>query len=99
MITGPCLCGDPYCGSCGDPYQEAIDDALDDLEQEILNNRLTVEEIELLKIIGLQAVELSRKIVDKVVFETNYNHKAELDSMQSFYEEELDTLRERREYI
>jgi len=32
-MTGPCMCGDPYCGSCGDPTQarwEAFVDALYD---------------------------------------------------------------------
>ena len=27
MVTGPCLCGDPYCPSCGDPSLAAAEEA------------------------------------------------------------------------
>ena len=29
---GPCLCGDPYCGSCGDPYLAELEGAFISIE-------------------------------------------------------------------
>ena len=31
MVKGPCLCGDPYCGSCGDPSLADMEAAVDKL--------------------------------------------------------------------
>ena len=30
-MTGPCLCGDPYCGSCGDPGAAALEEFVESL--------------------------------------------------------------------
>jgi len=27
VVKGPCLCGDPYCGSCGDPSLAALEES------------------------------------------------------------------------
>lgn len=34
-MTGPCLCGDPYCSSCGNPSAAAYADWLDYLMDEV----------------------------------------------------------------
>jgi hypothetical protein len=38
---GPCLCGDPYCGSCGNPGLAALEDAADEINEEV-NKALSV---------------------------------------------------------
>ena len=30
-MVGPCLCGDPYCGSCGDPSAAILEEAENEL--------------------------------------------------------------------
>ena len=38
-MTGPCLCGDPYCSSCGNPSQAMFSDQIDMIADEIYNLR------------------------------------------------------------
>ena len=42
MRSGPCLCGDLYCGSCGDPSLEALDAAHDALSDMLVEQRASL---------------------------------------------------------
>ena len=34
-MTGPCLCGDPYCGACGDPGLALFEEFIDGLSKKL----------------------------------------------------------------
>lgn len=48
MSIGPCLCGDPYCGSCGDPAAAKYADAVDAFNEKLDNVGLDEFEFSLL---------------------------------------------------
>jgi len=66
MGNGPCLCGDPYCPSCGNPASAALEDAIgeaaDRLVDGLYNENLDPDEYDLVLEVGLAAVRSARKI-------------------------------------
>lgn len=48
-MTGPCMCGDPYCPSCGDPGAAAWEDAMDAFSEWAEKEGLDLSELETLK--------------------------------------------------
>lgn len=58
---GPCLCGDPYCGSCGNPSLAKLEAIKDDFMEKIHNAGLDEFEYRIVLDVGLKAVEMSRK--------------------------------------
>lgn len=53
-MTGPCLCGDPYCGSCGDPSLAQFEAMIDELTEEL--GKLSESECALFVKMGRAAV-------------------------------------------
>jgi hypothetical protein len=66
-MSGPCLCGDPYCPSCGSPEAAKVEAANEWAMAEFSNANLTPDEYKLVVKVGLQAVEAVRKAVDEEV--------------------------------
>ena len=61
-MAGPCLCGDPYCGSCGDPgcadQEAAVENFMDTLLED---HQLMPDELEfLVKVIPLILTEVRK---------------------------------------
>lgn len=65
MSKGPCLCGDPYCGSCGNPEQAAYEDACTELGDRLIEMKLSKEELELFEKVGRAAVERLRPMLQE----------------------------------
>jgi len=59
-MTGPCLCGDPYCPSCGNPAAAEYADAVDELCERLLEKDFTLEELRQFESAGNFSVDASR---------------------------------------
>lgn len=59
--TGPCLCGDPYCGSCGNPEAMAFADAVDFALETLSELIETDNDLELLNIFISMVKRLKEK--------------------------------------
>lgn len=64
-MPGPCLCGDPYCGSCGDPMLAEQEAAVEKLVETLMvDHQLMPDEMEfLVKVIPVLLEEI-RKLRD-----------------------------------
>lgn len=66
-MPGPCLCGDPYCGSCGNPEEAAFHDAMDVMIDKACSKINSTYEIRIFYLAGLAAVRAHRKAVDEIL--------------------------------
>lgn len=62
-MVGPCLCGDPACGSCGDPAWEEIEAAQEEALEWMSRARLTAVEYRIVVRVGLVAVKQARRAI------------------------------------
>ena len=67
MVKGPCLCGDPYCGSCGDPSLLAEEVAIDKLMDTMSNSGATIDHYTILIAIAPVLIKAVNDAVDSVV--------------------------------
>lgn len=61
-MTGPCLCGDPYCPSCGDPGLAEKEAAHEAFAERLWNTDLAAGELDLLFEAGMAAVKAHRAV-------------------------------------
>ena len=69
MVKGPCLCGDPYCGSCGDPSLLAEEAAIDKLMDTMSNSGATIDHYIILIAIVPALIKAVNNVVDAVVLD------------------------------
>lgn len=62
-MSGPCLCGDPYCPRCGNPSLAKLEAAQDWAAEQFANADLDENEYKLAVAVGLAAVTASRELV------------------------------------
>ena len=67
-MTGPCMCGDPYCPSCGDPQAAAVEAFIDALYEKVQD--FNEDEAAVFVAAGEAAVKAMRE--RKVVPAANY---------------------------
>ncbi len=67
MVKGPCLCGDPYCGSCGDPSLLAEEGAIDELIDTMRNNGATIDHYKVLIHLVPRLITVINEVVDDIV--------------------------------
>jgi len=68
-MSGPCLCGDPYCGSCGNPEMAKYEDWCDSFMEMIDNEQLDEHECLFLQELIPEIISKLR-IVSKAVTDT-----------------------------
>jgi hypothetical protein len=66
-MKGPCLCGDPYCGSCGDPSLLAEEGAIDELIDVMRNNGATIDHYKVLIHLVPKLIAVINEVVNDVV--------------------------------
>jgi hypothetical protein len=64
-MVGPCLCGDPYCGSCGDPSLVILEEAEIKLADTMNEHKATIEHYDMV----IKLVPILIRVVDEVVNE------------------------------
>jgi hypothetical protein len=64
-MVGPCLCGDPYCGSCGDPSLAILEEAEIKLADTMNEHKATIEHYDMV----IKLVPILIRVVDEVVNE------------------------------
>ena len=78
-MTGPCLCGDPYCPSCGDPAGQAEIDAVVSVLEKAEKKIETYHEARIFYMAGMAAVREHRKAVDTIVSEQTQEADMSID--------------------
>lgn len=80
-MSGPCLCGDPYCPSCGSPGQAKLEAAYEAATDAMINYKLSPDEVAVFAKIGLEAALAFRTELDRVIQE-----RAALEQEAKMYE-------------
>lgn len=60
-MTGPCLCGDPYCPRCGDPAAAILEELANNAADDMLSFVTTPEEVRIFELAGYMAVYAHRE--------------------------------------
>ncbi len=81
-MSGPCLCGDPYCGSCGNPEQAAMDEKFEEFVDELYEIIHTYEEMEFIKSVTSKLLEEFRAQVANRINEIRVGDMMEIDCLQ-----------------
>lgn len=66
-MSGPCLCGDPYCPSCGNPGAAELEATEEWAMEEMSKAQLTPDEYRLVVTVGLAVVFECRKYAETVL--------------------------------
>lgn len=82
MAKGPCLCGDPYCGSCGDPGAVELEAASEGVMDAFGEAKFTVEEYALAGAVAIAAVEAHRKAAKVLLDEQRADHQQYIDHIR-----------------
>jgi hypothetical protein len=90
-MTGPCLCGDPYCPRCGNPERAAAEEAEERLLDELGELDMAVDEYELLRKIAPNIIEAFREYCNNRVVNAIQNEKMEIQALK----QEIVNLRQR----
>lgn len=90
-MVGPCLCGDPYCGSCGNPAWAEAQAAEEWTLEALAKAKLTPEEYKIVVSVGLAAVCHARRAAKETAAAIAEN-QAEAEAMRDWQEAEA-TLR------
>jgi len=72
-MTGPCLCGDPYCPSCGDPAAAALEEKIEQIMEQASELIQHPGEADVFFAAGKAAVEAARQYADEAVREQAHN--------------------------
>ena len=73
-MTGPCLCGDPYCGSCGNPSAAKFEDWMDRFMEKISDKGLSEDECHFLESIFDPLIDNYRKAIEIPLKEAHQNN-------------------------
>lgn len=76
-MVRPCLCGDPYCGSCGNPSLAVLEEAEEQLMEELHKNGAMLEHYIILTKLVPYLVEafnvaVDERVQDLIADEANY---------------------------
>ena len=83
MRNGPCLCGDPYCGSCGNPAAAEIEAAEEWAIEELAKAGLSAEEYRFVITLGISALAPARAMAIAAI-----NAHKEIEAENKRWEEE-----------
>ncbi len=66
-MSGPCMCGDPYCASCGSPGLAEIEEACDWATEQFAKGKLSASEIRTCVLSGMSTVTLLREAIKQAL--------------------------------
>lgn len=72
-MSGPCLCGDPYCPSCGDPSLAKLEGAIEKLCDKLYEMQIDEYELQIFQDVGFKAIESFREVVKDAISERTGN--------------------------
>jgi hypothetical protein len=87
-MVGPCLCGDPYCGSCGDPSLAVLEEAEEKLMDVLHVNQATIEHYEIL----IEVIPKFVEAVNNAIGEAVQDLRADDEEYISYLKGRIDTL-------
>lgn len=81
-MSGPCMCGDPYCGSCGSPGLAEHEAAEERALERFMEAHLGPGEYELAVTVGLAAVMEARKYAKAAVENERQNSSEYIEHLK-----------------